>query len=313
MSFGEDENKDSLECIKRESRLIIMTVIYDKDQSPFLKQLQSDRFSDNILASCTNNLTRCIQILLSCSADMVETRTFVLRCFNNTPKLFTAFLGIVTVPEPMPSFSCISSFDLITFLIEKGPHVWNFIDGGKINLTAEKAVFNIVPRGLTKNILTKALQNSNPLLLLGCLKVIRAVMNRLDCFINDVSAMVGGQSLVKKCVNILIKRLPDLQVLLSVRSKFDPFRLNENSKQVANSVVTMNFCEVLRRYASVFTTVISSLQFDWIKFLPENATVFCSAEMGLQNRLLTTLTSIYDCYQVSFLTVYLSKLRLVSV
>lgn len=275
-----------------------VTILSDRKRSPFLKQLYSNRFSENVVASCTNNLTRCIQVLLSCTGDMAESQSFVIRCFSNSPKLFTAFLRVVQVPDPVASFSCISSFALITFLIDKGPHTWNFNSDGGTALSAEKAVLHIIPRGLTKNILTKALQSSNALLLLECLKTIGAIMKRIECFMSDFQDCIGGKSLIEKCRNIICKKLPDLQVLLAVRSKFDSFRVNEASSQIANSIVTMSFCEILQRYASIFKNNISSLQFDWIKFLPESASLFCSAELGLQNRLLSTLSEIYDSYKV---------------
>ena len=109
----------------------------------------------------------------------------------------------------------------------------------------------------------------------------------------------------KKCpnkdvTNIKCVASSDLQELLSVRSKFDPFCDGGPSKQHSNALVAMNFCDVLSLYASIFTTSISSIQFDWIKLLPDSYVQFCSSEMSLQSRLLTTLTSIYDCYQVSF-------------
>ena len=300
MDVEDDEDASFLNRIRHDAQLMMMTILSVKDQSPFLKILHSSRFSEGVISSIKRNLTRCIQVLLSHSADIVETRTFILRCFNNTPKLFKAFLHILTIPEVSPSFACISSYSFMTVLIDNGPYTWKYADEGEVTPTADKVMTHILPRALTKNILSKTLQTSNALLLLECLKCIGAIMKRFRNFVSDIQDCAERKGLIETYMKIMCRRLPDLQVLLSVgRSRFNPF--HESSGQIASSIVIMNFCNILQLYASIFRSAISSLQFDWMKLLPDNYTMFCAAELCLQSRLLITLATINECYRVSFI------------
>ncbi len=286
-----------LNALNDQSRHLIVTILSDQERSPFLKLLQSSRSSEIVASSITRSLTRCMQVLLASSSDVTETRTFMIQCFINTPKLFIAYFHTLSIPEVSPSFSCISSYAFVTHLIEKGPIV---LCENMIDLNAENLVLQIVPRGFTKNILTKTLQTSNSVLVVECLKCMSAIIKRLNKHIAHVRAFSESRDTIEKLVNAVCKRLPDLQVLLSLRSKFDPFCDNQLSKPHANMIVSMHFCDVLQLYASTFTSTISSLPFDWTKLLPDDCLKgFCSVESCLQIRLLTTLASIYSSYQVS--------------
>ena len=165
MDVIKEEDNHILDLIKQQSQMIVATILSDTKKSPFLNILHSDRSSESILSSCTSNLTRCIQVLLASSSDVIDTRAFILSCFSRTPKLFISHLKFLTVPEAKPSFSCISSYALIAYMLDRGPCAWNCSDDELKDLTAEKVVLQIVPRGLTKNVLTKTLQTSNALLL----------------------------------------------------------------------------------------------------------------------------------------------------
>lgn len=303
MNFDEEVDNEVLNSIKFQNRMLIVTILSDIKSSPFLKTLHSSASPESVISSQSHNLVRCIQILLALSSDQVQTRSFILQCLNNTPSLFSSFFRAITIPDIAPSFPCISSYSFISFLIENGPRTWSLSGDSSKVLTSEKVVSQIVPRVMTKNILTKTLQTSSHLLLLQCLKCIGSIMKRLQRLLNDVQVSEEGDNTKQKWTDAVHKRLPDFQVLLSVRSKFDPFRANHKSPiHRAHTIVSVNFCDVLRLYAEIFTKSISSLQFDWTKLLPEDYLEFCSANRSLQTRILSTFESIYKCYDVSNFT-----------
>ena len=291
-----DDNEDEiwLRPIKSECHLIIDMLLSDSQQSPFLQLISSTKSPRNIELSIISNLTKCIQLILTSSPNAVSTRNFVLRCFQNTPKLFTSFLKVMSIPETASSFACISRYSFIAFLIENGPFPYNS------SMTAEAVLSFIIPKNLTKNAITKTLQNANTILLLECLKVISTVLEKLCKY----KKHTYGKSLTEDYLNIVRKRLPEVQVLLSIgRSKFNPFVDKTNtSERTINSVVTMNICNVLQLYATAFASSVTSLQFDWMKLLPENCDTFCAADHYLQVRLLSTLASINCCHKVSSVT-----------
>lgn len=285
---------DELHLLKLECQMIMTAILTDRRRSPFLKHIHSERSTDNIISSCASIMIRCIQVLLSYSNDTMETRTFVLHCFNESPVLFSRFFRVIQAPEPTSSFATISKYSLLTFMIDNGPQIWNASVGKTKELSADKLISYILPKGLTKNVLSKTLQNSNGLLTMECLKTIDSILNRLRSFME-----VANSELSADCSKLIFRRLPDLQVFLSVRAKFDPFVHKEKVKVA--TAVTISICSLIQNYTSLFLNTLSNLQFDWMKLLPEKTATFCSASLILQSRLLKTLSGISNSYQVCIL------------
>ena len=280
--------------VKEICEKIVYYVLIDNQRSPFLKQIHSEKSSENVISSSANVLIRCIQVIVSCSNDKMATRNFLGLCFSKSPLLYSRYLRVIQVPEPIQSFATIATFSLVTFLIEDGPEIWKCMDNTNV-LSADKVISNVMPKCLTKNILTKTLQSSNALLIVECSKTIGAILSKLLLLKTTLTS--ENTSLVEECNRIALKRLPDLQVFLSVRAKFDPFD-HEDIGKVA-IVVTIGICDLIKQYTSLFLRTLSTLQFDWIKLLPDDATKFCTSSLTLQSCLLSTLSGILNSYQVS--------------
>jgi hypothetical protein len=149
----------------------------------------------------------------------------------------------------------------------------------------DQVFISIVPAKLKKHVLTKAVQSSNALVVSETLKLLYSLIHRFHKVMQDIKEKQEPFS--NLLVDAFIRRLPDLQAILSVRSRFDPFSPGGNVS--ASAVVIGHVCKVLDSFASNLPESLNTVKFDWIKLLPENAGTFCSATPILQLQLLSTL------------------------
>jgi hypothetical protein len=231
----------------------------------------------------------------------MTTRTFIVECVNKTPSLLPAYFRTLSLPEPKATFSCIASYSFITYLLHNVGKTWLCVEKDRSSVITksttkgEQVLIHIIPKALTKNILTKAIQSSNLFLLSETLKLVIAVIKRAQNFLSSHQKL-GLQNDMK---GWLLRRLPDLQVVLSARSRYDPFIKERSSSNMSRNLLTMLFYEVLISYSSTFQSTITSIQFDWVKILPDSSDAFLSSPKSLQYRSLLTLNAVYDSYNVS--------------
>lgn len=279
--------------------------------SPFLVQLHTATSSNT--TSILQQMNKALQYLQALKPSL-ETRQFISACFNTTPALFPTWLRSLAVPEPKASFACLSKYSLISFVLQNGPDV-GIRDGNRIEEGDEKKAYdfivgNIMPRALTKNILTKAIQSPNPFMTAEALKLLLAILGRFEKLKND--AFISGdvnERIFRHLAKKLALRIPDLQVILSIRSKFDlnvDVQKIENRLYVHHNFVTFNLCKTLKMYACLFPEAFRNVKFDWIKLLSDSSKTFLLTPLSLQHCLLDTMASIQICMEVRLFAFALS-------
>jgi len=158
---------------------------------------------------------------------------------------------------------------------------------------------------MTKNTLSKALQSPSPLLVNQTLRLITAALSRLRRVLS--SAPPGAATAAPSTLTTDVRRrMPDVQVLLVVRARFDPFA---PSAPPSHGIVTMSLCAVLEGYASVLEGAgMGGVAFDWGKLLPSDGggggrdgdgEAFGRVDPALQLRLLRTLGVVYCCLLIT--------------
>ena len=295
----EEEDDSYLPDLKSECKEMVRMLLRDADKSPLLKQINSIGSMETTGLAVLQQTGKAMQILLTISPTL-DTRKFALACFQKTPRLFQYWLRTVSLPDIKPSYSCLAKFSLVSYMLKNGPDL-STIDAQKFHDTDKKRTFDLIvsyttPRALTKNVLTKGIQSSNPLLVSEALILLSSLLRRFSAIVKNIPS---GEKREYAAERLLLK-MPDLQVLLGVRSKFDPHG-HETSSQHArhHNFVTMGICEALCLYAHNFPTSFRIVQFEWIKLLSDSTTAFLLAPLSLQHRILTTMLTINDCYEVS--------------
>ena len=293
------EDDSYLPEIKSECKEMVQLLLRDTEKSPLLKQINSIGSMETTALAVLQQTGKAMQTLLTTSPTL-DTRKFAVACFQKTPRLFQYWLRTLSLPDIKPSYSCLAKLSLISYMLKNGPNLPD-TDVQKFNDNDKKKAFDVsisftTPRALTKNVLTKGIQSSNPLLVSASLVLLSSVLRRFSAIVKQIPNGEKRDYVAEK----LLLKMPDLQVLLGVRSKFDPYGHTTSGEQARHhSFVTMGICEALCLYAQVFSASFKIVQFEWIKLLSDSSTTFLLAPLSLQHRILTTMLIINDCYEVS--------------
>ncbi len=298
-----EENPGFVSNVRCECKDMVEFLLADDKCSPILLQLRLEREKKKnaSASSLMSQVNKVVQHLLVSRSDM-ETRQFVSSCFNSTPSLYPHWMRTVAVPEPKASFSFLSTLALISFMLKNGPEAKSLDDGLLGGNDKKKAldylVATIVPKALSKNILTKTIHSSNAFMVNETLKLIIVILRRFQHHTRRISDKDGR---IECLVETLLSRLPDIMVLLSLRTRFDPYEKGSDqcTMNISKSFILFNFCEVLQLYSTVFPRAFKVVQFDWMKLLSDSTTDFLSVPAILQERLLYTMSKINECYEVS--------------
>jgi hypothetical protein len=157
----------------------------------------------------------------------------------------------------------------------------------------------LMPTGLTKSNLGKAIQSSNALFVTQTLKLIMAILERAHACMEQFRSET---EFTDALAFALLKKLPDVQALLAVRSKFDPFsesHASSSSSLLGYSIVTIHLFQVICLYAKVLPRQLQAIKFDWTKLLPEDPNVFLRSNKALQYGLLHGLQILASPNEVS--------------
>eukprot|EP00957_Ditylum_brightwellii_P144402 11000696-Ditylum_brightwellii.AAC.1 len=274
----DDNNEESLvSCMgvaAIEARRLLFLLLSDPQRSPFLVHLRTGfrraatSTSSSVSSSFTHlqhHLARSIASLTIGGGDKrggrgisahyittIPARAFVVHCISQTPELLSAFFRVVPTSEPKPTFRCMSSFACILHLMKECPPSFCCLppcgDGvfnRKLPPKAEEIMPYIVPMSTTKTILSKGIQSTNALLVSEALKLIAATIERSRVFIENVKSSPPHptdkhNAYLSSFSDTLRRRLPDVQPLLAIRTRFDPFIKSTQDGSVSSLSDTAN-------------------------------------------------------------------------
>ena len=181
-------------------------------------------------------------------------------------------------------------------LLREGPELSQCL---RLKGTSVDAILPVIlPTGLKKNVLSKALQSRNGIIVSEALKGLHCVLQRLASAKQPLwdAAPTDGASdnIWERLAAKVTTALPDIQVVLSTLSRFD---LDGDDR--ASPIVCGYLAQTLQSYASTLPTVLQTVKFDWIKLLPSTAASFRRLSLILQLRLLRTLERLLKLTNVS--------------
>ena len=299
MVSGNDLHSEGtpMEAVGIKSRRLLFVFLADSAQSPFLLRINHSKTGDNQATHSAQQLVRAMVLLLQSRPSLPMQRSLI-HCLRTTPMLVLPFVKMISVPDPKQSFAFIARMAFLFRLLREAPPVASCIESGA-HLDAqqvEQILAAIVPANLKKHILSKGLQSPNALIVSETLKLLYALIDRFRCFVGDTKGKAGEEEFHKSLADAFVRRLPDLQPLVSVRSRFDPFGSEGDMK--VSAIVLGHVCKVLDSCALYLPDIILNAKFDWKKLLPTNAETFCFATPLLQFQLLQTLQNILGLKQV---------------
>ena len=239
-------------------------------------------------------------------------------CLNTTPNLVPHFFKGLQLVDPKLSttYKALTSLTFVESVIRDAPIVSVAIQSNNNSLSAvDQLLPTIVPPCVTKNLLGKVIQSSSALLVSSGLKLIISVLHRAHDIVivtknNEDGSKGLSQQLQSSISHKVMRVLPEVNLLLSISSRFDPFESRVSGSprdSTANDLVVLQMCEALQCYAKLDTSWIANVKFNWTKLIPneeeevdDEGRMFSNAEPILQHRILQTLLMISRFNQTPF-------------
>jgi hypothetical protein len=282
----------SLEGSGVEARRLLSPLLADSRRSPFLHLIGRDDHSSSV---DQQQLIRALIQIFHVPRGGRDSRRFIIHCLRSTPPLLPALFKVMAFPETKSVYGFISHLNFVSSLIREGPSPFDCLSG-PIEPSVDEALLTLFPLKLKKQPLSKALQIGNSLVVLECLKFMLAAIERFRLFCREgTHQRKWTDEYVETLSGAFLQWLPDLQIVLSLRSRLDPF--SHNNK--ANALVNECLFRVLGSYASVLPSSVREIKFDWMKLLPVTAAIFFKAAVLVQERVLSSLELIMQVREVS--------------
>eukprot|EP00804_Cyclotella_cryptica_P013520 CCRYP_017246-RC/>CCRYP_017246-RC protein AED:0.15 eAED:0.15 QI:74/1/1/1/1/1/6/1144/2412 len=310
-----------VESTAAEGRRLLFILLSKSQSSPFLNVIRlrdrNGQFTKNEEQSAAylSQLSKSLHTLMTDREHKQLIRSFLRSCLETTPQLVPHIFSGLNMSDPKPNYRTLSSLTFVDSVVRDAPSPQKVLfshlrasQGKKLNLSKElgsldKVIPVVIPTCVSKVSLGKIVQSSSALLVSSGLKLIITLLRRADELLsslvmgypNDGRSESKLTELRETIRQAILHHLPQVSLLLSIPTRFDPFVEETASK--ANAIVIIELCKALECYGQLDPSLIVTLQFDWVKLLPcENQGVsqeplrnFFNAEPLAQNAILRTL------------------------
>jgi len=308
---GDDvyDDLDSIETAAVEARRILFALLADTRRSPFLRDSSSSFTAekDDQFTAYLPQLSKSLHSLLSGQGHSVSLKMILGLCLRTTPEITPHFFRSLQLSDPKPNYRSLAALTFVEGVVRDIPFPRvKALRDGKMP-TTQQVLSEIIPNCVTKTLLSKVLQSSCALLTSGGLKLIITLLrrtrgvsfddNRGSNMKNSNNAEKDFQRTLQEAV---MSQMPELTILLSIPSRFDPFETSSHSN---TTIVMLQLCEAFQCYAQIDSSLVANAKYDWVKFLPFEESPkrsFLSAEPLLQYRILRTLHLVSKLDQISF-------------
>ena len=227
----------------------------------------------------------------------MKVRRFLVYCIQQYPPLFPEFFRVISIPDPGKHFPFMSTLRFLGVLIHQGPSPCDCFANLELTANAETSTTDLLaaiwPSKLKRQAVTKAMQSENPLVVLECVKFLLGTIERFGTLDQSLPDEISSPALQGSVRSEVVSLLPDLQVILAVRSKKD---ISPDSK--GGSMIYFALHLLLERYTLNFPAQVSESSFDWMKLIPQSHE-FLKAPSFVQQTMLRCLGSIVRACSVS--------------
>jgi len=291
-----EEDLTPLQEAGQEARRFLWPLLVDAQRSPLLQVVQQESKTSRSISSSYSHLHNAEQNLVRTMVRLLDNhpaagrlawQQCLCRGLTSTPAMLPTIFSKLTMPDSNKQpFSFLARLRFISSILKiSAPIACKNMDAQVSDNSDDSILQHLLPQGLKKIILSKALQSKNAMVVAETIKCMICVLQRAGLVHQQIDK--NDESLRGTLCAKLSLLLPDLQVILSTLSRFD--LTGENR---AAPILCGHLCQLLLTYASTFPTLIEDIKFDWIKLLPGQASVFCSLPLPLQSSLLKTLETI---------------------
>lgn len=263
-----------------EARRLLYLLLANTNQSPLLDQTALPALSHSIV----NVMLR---LLLSKGAG-VQLRRFLVYVTQQSPQLLPELFRVINIPDSGKTFNFMSILRFVTDLLERGPPPSSCFDtdleayAKKPSTSTDDFLATIWPLKWKRQVLGKAMQSENSLVVMECVKFVMGALSRFTL----LQTALNNDSATEAIRIQFLCFLPDLQVILAVRQKQGLCHDIKGATLVGNTIHIL-----LEEYTKSFPDQISVSTFDWMKLIPA-PDEFWKVPMFIQRRVLRCLCAI---------------------
>lgn len=290
------QNQHQHGCVSSQEAGRLLTLFLTNTQgSPLLLLINSESVGDHDTSTvhaksqASQQLVRSLTYLLDHRPlygrhELMALHAFVLQCLQITPALAQPFFRAVTIPEVTMPYALVARWHLISKF-----------------LTTVESQTNIAWSDKLKHVLSKALQSSNAMVVAETLKLI---LNLLESHVRSDKTHQALPEDVQTRANKSLESngFFELQVLLSVRSRWNPFT---RKKASSDMLIVIHLCQLLHAIANLSPRILTASKYDWMKLLPPTAAEFTRSHPLLQVRLFRTLQTLLELQLVGYVALML--------
>lgn len=288
------QDLESLPNAAVEARRLLFPLLSEPSKSPFLSSFGNIQDSIDEV-----QLVRTMISLRQIPNAGITMQHFLLDCTRKTPRLLSGFFRMLAFPDHKKVFDFISWCKLVSSLMRQGPspikclsHTQKYAKTKNI----DDILVSIFPIKFKRQTLAKSIQSGNPLIVFECLKLIRVALERFRLLRSRSSEELGWSNDFDGSLSSAFAQcLPDLQILLTIRNKFDAFSTNK-----ANVMINHCLNRVLDSFSDVFPSLIHEAKFDWMKIIPGTSSQFLNSSPLIQKSVLYTLSLVLEKSEVSY-------------
>jgi hypothetical protein len=280
-----------------EARRVLFPLLAVTRLSPFI---QSQKVDTKASRTGEQQMVRAMILLLD--SHSLEIQRFLLYCVEITPSLFPALFRALLFPDSKRCASFLSRLNFVSRLLREGPppalcliNMEKLVDDRRF----DQILAVVLPAGLKRATISKAMQSSNPLVVNETLKLLVLALGRFRALKTHLENHVKADAL-DLLADAFTHWLPDLQIVLAALSRFANLSRNK-----CNVFVVSNICALVQAFVSVVPGSVREVKFDWIKLLPDSAEVFCKSPHSIQMTLLRALRDVLVVREVRTFVVFL--------
>lgn len=311
------DNLNPIRFAAIEARRMLFLLLADTDRSPLLHGIHhrlglktATNTTDEQSVKYLSQLSQALHGMLASQGHDQSINMLFGICLRTTPQLVPYFLSGLQLSDARPTFRSLAALNFIEGILREAPLPSR-------TLSMKPLLSSLIPSRITKLLLSKIIQSQSSLLVSSGLKLMITILRRVIDFTSASMSPTGtnsdGASTEQwKCSisHSIFGQLPEVTLLLSIQNRFDPFSHDPTSN--ANSLVSLLLCEVLICLATLDSTLMINVKFDWTKLVPNESgeqkfhgRVFSNAEPLLQQRIMHVMHTLSRGNQTAYSTKFL--------
>jgi hypothetical protein len=279
--MDEYQGLDDTQIAGVEARRLVFLLLSDTSRSPLLHRVSEDI---QMQKPVNPDVVKIMAGLLEAPTGGNIIRKFLVHCVEKTPPFLASWFRIYSFPDTRNVFGFITSMGFVAALQRRGPRPISCVPWVNQTMENDDILLSVLPAKFQRSQIGRSLQSRNELVVFESLKLVKSSLERFDSLRSDLRrTKIWDDTRLDALTSSFSKWIPDLQLILALRSKFDAC-----SRSKSNILINDFIFRLLEAFAQILPSTMNDTKFDWMKLLP-SAKKFSGASPLIQIRILKTM------------------------